>query len=129
MRSYVGRVMALAVSMVLVVTPCMAQEAHVVDQEAIEAALSLRVSEEDAHREAVLRVLQRQEVRALAAKVKLDVKGAEAAVPALEGEELAQLSSMAHELEAGLAGGSSITLSTTTIIIALLVLILIIVAT
>ena len=128
MHRHVGRVVALFVSIVLVVTSALAQEAHVVDQTAIDAALGEHVSEEDAHREAVLRVLQRKEVRAAAAKVQLDWKRAEAAVHTLEGEELAQLASMAREVEAGLAGGNSISISTTTIIIALLVLILIIIA-
>jgi low affinity Fe/Cu permease len=120
---------ALFVSIVLLVTPVMAQQAHVVDQAAIEAALSEHVSEDDAHREAVLRVLQREEVRSAAAKAQLDWKRAEAAVDTLEGEELAQLASIAQDVEAGLAGGNTITISTTAIIIGLLILILIIVAT
>ena len=124
------RVMALVVSMVLVVTPAMAQEAHVVDQTVIDRALSEHSAEDDAHRQAVLGLLQRQEVRALAAKVHVDLKRAEAAVQTLEGDELLELASMAREAEAGLSGGSStITVSTTMIIIGLLILILIIVAT
>jgi hypothetical protein len=129
MRKDVGRVVALFLCVFLVVTPTMAQEAHVVNQAAIDAALNEHVSEDDARREAILRLLQREGVRAAAAKAHLDLKRAEAAVPTLEGEELAQLASMADEAEAGLAGGEKITISTTTIIIALLVLILIIVAT
>lgn len=123
------RVMAMVVSMVLVVTPAIAQEAHVVDQTAIDQALSEHSAEDDAHRQAVLQLLQRQEVLALAGKIQVDLKRAEAAVQTLEGEELLQLASMAREAEAGLSGGSTITVSTTAIIIGLLILILIIVAT
>jgi hypothetical protein len=128
MRRYFARVAACILSVVLVVSPAVAQENHVVDQAAIEAALSEHLSENDLQREAVLRVLQRPEVRALAGAMELDWKRAEAAVQTLEDEELAEIASMAREAETGLVGGASITISTTTIIIALLVLILIIVA-
>lgn len=123
------RVAALFISMVLVVTPAIAQQAHVVDQTAIEEALSKHVADESRKREAVVRLLQREEVRGLAATTQLDLTRAEAAVQTLEGEELAQLASMAREAEAGLAGGSNITISSTMVIIGLLILILIIVAT
>lgn len=129
MRRYVGRVVVSFVSVVLVVTPAVAQEAHVADQAAIDAALNGHVSEDDARRQDVLRVLQRDEVREVATKAQLDLKSVEAAVHTLEGDELAQLASMAYDAEAALAGGNTITLSTTTIIIGLLILILIIVAT
>lgn len=129
MHRYAGRALVSFLSIVLVVPPAVAQEAHVVDQRALEAALSEHVSEDDSHRETVLRVLQREEVREVAAKAKVDLKRAEAAVQTLEGEELAQLAAMASDAETGLEGGNTITISTTTIIIALLILILIIVAT
>ena len=79
-----------------------------VDPEVMDDALAEHIGEDDADREAVFRLLQEPQVRALAAKLDVDLKGA----------------------EAGLSGGNStITLSTTTIIIGLLILILIIVAT
>lgn len=123
------RLGALFISMVLVVSPAIAQQGHVADQNAIEDALSKHVGDEDVQRETVLQLLQREEVRALAANAQLDLKRAEAAVQTMEGGELAQLASMAREAEAGLAGGSDIKVSSTMIIIGLLVLILIIVAT
>jgi hypothetical protein len=128
MRRYFARVAACILSVVLIVPPAVSQENHVLDQAAIEAALSEHLSENDVEREAVLRVLRRPEIRALSGAMELDWKRAEAAVRTLEGDELSQIASMAREAEAGLAGGASITISTTTIIIALLVLILIIVA-
>lgn len=105
-----------------------AQQTHVADQAAIEKAISERSIEDDANREVILELLKRPEVRELAGKIKVDLQQAETAVATLEGEELAELASMAREAESGLSGGDTITLSTTTIIIGLLVLILLIVA-
>jgi hypothetical protein len=117
---------------VLAVIPALAadaQEAHVADQAAIEKAISERSNEDDANREAILELLRRPEVRELAGKVKLDLQQAETAVATLDGDELAEIASMAREAESRLSGGETITISTTVIIIGLLVLILIIVAT
>ena len=124
-----ARALAVFLATVFLVTPALSQEVHVVDQAAMERAVSESMSEDDAHREAVLRLLRRGEVHRLAAKVRLDLRQAEAAVSTLEGEELARLASLAREAESQLAGGQSkVTVSTTMIIIGLLVLILIIVA-
>ena len=54
----------------------------------IDRALSEAIGEDDAHRETVLRLLRRAEVRGLAAELQLDLRRAEAAVATLEGEEL-----------------------------------------
>ncbi|HSF19665.1 MAG TPA: hypothetical protein VLK65_29360 [Vicinamibacteria bacterium] len=124
-----AKVVAWFVSIVLAVTPAIAQDSHVVDREAMEDALAEHIGDDEMQREAVLRLLQDSHVRELAGELGLDLKRAEAAVDTLEGEELVELAAMAGTAEAGLSGGESITLSTTTIIIALLVLILIIVAT
>jgi hypothetical protein len=122
------RVAALFVGMALLASPIFAQQSHVVDPTAIDEALSEHVAREEADREAISRFLQREDVRAIASKSKVDLSRVEAAVRTLEGEDLARISSMAREVEDGLAGGGNITISTTTIIIALLVLILLIVA-
>ena len=124
-----AKVVASFVSIVLAVTPAIAQDSHVVDRQAMEDAIAEHVGDDEMRREAVLRLLQDSHVRGLAGELGLDLKRAEAAVDTLEGEELVELASMAGAAEAGLAGGELITISTTTIIIALLVLILIIVAT
>jgi hypothetical protein len=121
------RIAALFVGMVLLVSPALAQQSHVVDAAAIDEALSEHVAREESDREAVSRFLQREDVRAIAANAPVDLSRAEAALRTLEGEDLARLASMAREVEAGLAGGD-IQVSTTMIIIGLLVLILLIVA-
>lgn len=124
-----SRVVAGMLCAVLAVAPAMAQQAHVLDEAAIEKALSERLKEDDADREAIRALLRRPEVRELVKKAPLDLQRAEAAVATLEGSELQALASSARAVTGALSGGQSkITLSTTTIIIGLLVLILIIVA-
>jgi hypothetical protein len=82
-----------------------------------------------ADREAVLRLLARPEVQAIAGDVGIDLRRVESAVGTLEGSQLAEVAAQARESEHALAGGQSrISISTTVIIIALLVIILIVVA-
>ena len=127
------RTFALVLTVVLTViatAPARAQiTSHAASQSAIDAALQRHTSAADADREAVRRLLEREDVRDLAGGMGLDVRRAADAVAVLDGPELAGLASQARQAEAALAGGqSSITISTTLIIIGLLVLILIIVA-
>lgn len=124
-----GRIIALFVCFSFFVTPVVAQDVHVVDPSAIDDALRERVADEDAQRERVLHVLEKAEVQRVARTMAFDLASAEDAVATLDGAELAELASLAEDVESELAGGNTITISTTTIIIALLVLILIIVAT
>lgn len=106
-----------------------AQSSHTAPQSAIDAALQQHVDAAAADREAVMRVLGRTEVKAVAEKAGIDLRRATSAVATLEGAELAQVAAQAQQVEQALAGGQSrIVISTTLIIIALLVLILIIVA-
>jgi hypothetical protein len=106
-----------------------AQTAHTAPQSAIDAALQQQVGATAADRETVLRLLERTEVKELAGQVGLDLRQAQSAVAALDGQELATLAAQARQAEAGLAGGqSSVTISTTMIIIGLLVLIVLILA-
>jgi hypothetical protein len=105
-----------------------AQEPSLVDQATLDQAVAARALQIDADRSAIRRVLQRREVRDLAARAGLDLTRAEKAVATLDADELQQLAEQARVVDGSLAGGQSITLSTTTIIIGLLILILIIVA-
>ena len=106
-----------------------AQQASVVDQATLDQAVATHAQRADADRLAVRRLLERQQVRELAARTGIDIKRAEAAVATLDGAELRDIAEQARTVDDSLAGGQSkITLSTTTIIIGLLVLILLIVA-
>ena len=106
-----------------------AQSTHVASQAALDAAIQQKVDDTAAQRAEVLRVLDRDEVKALAGRVGVDLTTATTAVRTMQGQDLAAAAAQAHQVEQALAGGaSSVTISTTTIIIALLVIILLIVA-
>jgi hypothetical protein len=114
---------------VAVVPPVNAQSSHTAPMSALESAVQEHVASGAADREAVLRLLARPEVQAIAGDVGIDLRRVENAVGALEGSQLAEVAAQARESEHALAGGQSrISISTTMIIIALLVIILIVVA-
>jgi hypothetical protein len=119
----------VAFSLVSLVRSVEAQEPHVAAQSALDQALQQHAASSVADREAVLRLFDRAEVKALAGEVGLDLQGATRAVSMLDAAELAELAAQARQAEQGLVGGqSSITLQTTWIIIGLLLIILLIVA-
>ena len=104
-----------------------AQQPHSAPQAALDAALQEHVDASAADREAVLRLLQRDEVKEVAGKAGLDVRRAAEAVATLDGQALADVVAQARQVEQALAGGqSTITISTTLIIVGLLIIILIV---
>jgi ferritin-like metal-binding protein YciE len=106
-----------------------AQSPHVASQEALDAAIRQHVDETAAQRAAVLRVLDRDEVKAVAGRVGIDLTTSATAVATMSGQELAAAAAQAQQVEQALAGGQSrVIISTTTIIIVLLVIILLVVA-
>ena len=106
-----------------------AQSTHVAPQAALDAAIQQHLDDTTAQREAVLRVLTRDEVKAVAGRVGIDLTTAATAVASLSGDDLKAAASQAQQVEQALAGGAStVVISTTTIIIALLVIILLVVA-
>jgi hypothetical protein len=106
-----------------------AQSTHVASQAALDAAIQQHVDQTAAQRAAVLRVLDRDEVKAVAGGAGIDLTTAATAVASLQGDQLAAAASQAQQVDEALAGGQSrIVISTTMIIIALLVIILLVVA-
>lgn len=106
-----------------------AQSPHVASQAVLDAAVQQHVDDTATKRAAVLRVLDRDEVKAVAGRVGIDLTTAATAVATMQGEDLAAAASQAQQVEQALAGGQSrLVISTTTIIIALLVIILLVVA-
>jgi hypothetical protein len=98
-------------------------------QVTIDRALASRAAQVAAERAAIRRVLDRAEVREVAARSGIDLERVRAGVALLDGQDLQKAADQARTVDAALAGGaSSVTLSTTMIIIILLVVILIIVA-
>ena len=123
----VRRLLAVCLA-VLLAAPAVGAQEHVISRAALDKAIQDRVSQEQADREAILSLLQRSEVRDIAAKAGLSLDKARTAVSALQGSELQQAAEQARQVENNLAGGSTtVVISTTTIIIVLLIVILIVV--
>jgi cell division protein FtsL len=113
---------------VLLMAPAAGAQDHVISTSALDRAVQERVRQEQADREAIVSLLQRSEVRDIAAKVGLSLDKAQAAVSTLQGKDLQQAAQQARQVENDLAGGSTtVVISTTTIIIVLLIVILIVV--
>jgi hypothetical protein len=113
---------------VLFMAPVAGAQDHVIGQSALDKAVQQRVSQEQADRDAIVSLLQRSEVRDIAAKAGLSLDKAQAGVSLLQGSDLQQAAQQARQVQNDLAGGAStIVISTTTIIIVLLLVILIVV--
>jgi hypothetical protein len=123
----VRRLLAVTLA-VLLVAPGVQAQTHVIGKTDLTKAVAERVSQDQADRDAILSLLQRAEVRTIAARAGLSVEKAASAVSLLQGDDLHNLASQARQAHDDLAGGaSSIVISTTTIIIVLLIIILIVV--
>ena len=125
---FVRRTLAFCLS-VLIMAPMASAQSHVIGKNALDQAVQERVSRDQADRDAILTLLQRAEVRDVAAKAGISLEKATAAVTTLQGDDLLEVASHARQVNNELAGGAStIVISTTTIIIILLIVILIVVA-
>jgi len=112
----------------LIMAPAASAQDHVIGKAALDQAVQQRVSQEQADREAILKLLQRQDVRDIAATAGLSIEKAETAVTMLHGKDLQEAAQQARQAQDSLAGGAStIVISTTTVIIVLLIIILIVV--
>ena len=122
-------VLAILLTLAAAAPRLYAQSPHVASQAVLDAAIQQHVDDTAAQRTAVLRVLDRDEVKAVAGRVGIDLTTAATAVKTMQGQELAAAATQAQQVEQALAGGAStVVISTTTIIIALLVIILLVVA-
>jgi hypothetical protein len=122
----VRRTLALCLA-VLVMAPSVGAQSNVINKSALDKAVQERVARDNADREAIRSLLQRTEVRQIAAKAGLPLDKAVTAVSTLGGEDLRQLAEQSRQIDNQLAGGAStVVISTTTIIIVLLLVILII---
>jgi hypothetical protein len=122
----VRRFLAVCVA-ILMMAPAAGAQEHVIGKSALDQAVQRRVSQERADREAILSLLQRQDVRDIAGKAGLSIDTAQTAVSMLQGKDLEQVAQQARVAQDNLAGGGNVTVSTTTIIIVLLLIILIVV--
>jgi cell division protein FtsL len=123
----VRRSLAVCLAVLFMVQAAGAQD-HVITRDVLDKAIQQRVNQEQADRETIVSLLQRSEVREIAAKAGLSLDKAQAAVSMLQGKDLQQAAQQARQVENDLAGGSTtVVISTTTIIIVLLIIILIVV--
>lgn len=112
---------------VLVMAPAVSAQNHVIGKSALDQAVQQRVSRDQNDRQAITSLLQRHDVREVAARAGVSLEKAQAAVSTLQGSELQQIASQARAVQNDLAGGAStIVISTTTIIIVLLIVLLIV---
>jgi hypothetical protein len=111
----------------LLIAPAAQAQTHVIGKSALSQAVQERVSQDQADRDAIRSLLQRPEVKQIAAQAGLSLHQAEAAVSMLNGQDLRDLAAQSRQVQNDLAGGASnIVISTTTIIIVLLIIILIV---
>jgi hypothetical protein len=98
---------------------------HVADPAAIERALSDARAVDETNRAAVLKALEREDVRQMAERFGVDVKDARSAVSGLSGAELEELAQPARALVDDQAGGATtVVISLTTLLLILIIVIL-----
>jgi hypothetical protein len=122
MRS-IKAMLALAFALTMALPGVGTADTSAVGSSELDAALAASARQEDAAREQVRALLDREEVRTLAAEAGLDLRQADAAAAALDGEELALVAQYAAAANDALAGGQTITIS---LVAALLIIIIII---
>ncbi|MEZ5293861.1 MAG: PA2779 family protein [Vicinamibacterales bacterium] len=125
MRNTLKPVAVFLLPVFLAASPAFAQQARVVDGAALHKALADQAAADEAQRAQVREVLDRAEVRQLAASLGLDLADARSAVATLSGGQLAAAAERAGAVDVALAGGaSSVTISLTTLLLVLIIVIL-----
>lgn len=119
---------AAALAVLIGVTPALAQQSrHIATAETMRQAVAGKVQQDKDTRAALRELLQKDEVRQVAATAGLDVRAAERAVATLTPDELTRLADPVRTADAVLAGGSgTIVISTTTALLILIIVILIV---
>jgi hypothetical protein len=99
---------------------------HVTGDNEIQARMDQQVDTAAADRQAIQTMLQREDVRRIAASAGLDAGRASAAAQVLSGASLESLAAQARAVNAELVGGAdTIVISATTLIIILLIIIIV----
>lgn len=120
---------ALIASLALGAGPARAQDtAAVVDRSAIDQALAARTQTDEAARASIRDLLRRDEVRAMAGEMGLDLRGAESAVASLEGAELQTAALQATAAGDLLIGGGNGTIQISLVSLLLIIIIVILLA-
>lgn len=104
-----------------------AQASHAASPSTLDAAVQQHLTSTDADRQMIQSLLDRADVKAVAAGAGIDLRSAAAAVSTMDPTSLAGVASQARLVDHALAGGQSkITINTTYLIIGLLGLIVLI---
>jgi hypothetical protein len=104
-----------------------ADRSGIVGQADLDRALARDLDRDDAARASIHALLQRAEVRSLAAEHGLDLRRAQAAVATLDSEELQTVSAQAAQVDAQLAGGDPvISISLVSLLLIVIIVILLV---
>ena len=106
--------------LVLASSPAYADQQHIVAPSQVAATVTEHVAQQDADRASVVEALARPEVRQAATTMGVDMSRVEAAASTLAGADLERAADTARQVNEGLTGGATITMTTTTLIIILL---------
>lgn len=118
----------LFLSLLTVPATAGAQEGHVVEPGELDEAAATHRTEDQARREAVLEVLEHEQVQEVAAEMDADLVEARDAARTLDGKALARAAETARELDRALSGGvTTITLSTTALVLVVILLVILLV--
>jgi len=128
MRKVRATVVMILLAVIAAPSLAFAGQAPAQGSQSLATVAAEHAAKKQADRQAILNVLQRDEVVKVAKQAGLPLDKAAAAVATLEGQELAQVAAQAQQVNDSLAGGQTITLSVWLIIIALLIIILVVVA-
>ena len=110
---------------VLLSSPAIAQQRHVVSPADMRQAIAQQAQAQQQTRDSLRAVLKNAQVREVASRLGLDVARAEGAVATLTAAELEQLAGPVRDVQANLAGGATtIVLSTTAILLIIIIIIL-----
>ena len=112
-------------SSVLLSSPAMAQQRHVVSAADLRQAITQQTQARQQTRDSLSTVLKNSQVREVASRLGLNVARAEGAVATLTTAELEQLAGPVRDLNANLAGGANtVVISTTTILLIIIIIVL-----
>jgi hypothetical protein len=119
-------VAALVVAFSVGSSPAWAQQTStVVDRAAVDQALGEKVVSDESARDSIRALLGREDVKAMAEGMGLDVRRAEGAVSSLEGADLQRVTARATAANELLAGGvTTITISLVAILLIVIIIIL-----
>jgi len=112
---------------VLLSSPAMAQQRHVVSPAAMRQAIVQQAQAQQQTRDALRSALGNSQVQEVARQLGLNVTRAEGAIATLTVSELEQLAGPVRDLNANLAGGAStLVISTTTLLLIIIIIVLLV---